>query len=285
MENRRAIGNDGFFVYDQGGVKMSPNPHARIWLIAARDKPLVVILRLKPSKHFHVMLWHTETGEIEHGSWFHGRLFAEHCALSPDGKFLLYSAMGATGDTWTGICKPPWLQTLCHWKESGTNFGYGGWQDSTTLVTHYSSNDEGFEMNTADQLPFIIIAVGDDNTDALSGGWIERPIPEMPGSIKPERVSRWQQVNHQGWEKKPSPNHPNLIRQYTTDNKNCSLYYSYQLEGCEGLLGPEVNQADWDSEGCLVVASCGVIQRYTLSDMNAGKPSFLLDLEPLAPPT
>ena len=68
----------------------------RLHLLVARAAPRILILRRSPSRVYHLVLWHTDTDKLEHGSWFHGRIYAYRCDLSFDGQWLVYFALGPT---------------------------------------------------------------------------------------------------------------------------------------------------------------------------------------------
>jgi len=65
-------------------------------------------------------LWDTHRDEIEGGQWFHGKLSADRCDLSPDGKLLLYfggkfrarDLESGYGLTYTAIRRPPYFTAL-----------------------------------------------------------------------------------------------------------------------------------------------------------------------------
>jgi hypothetical protein len=65
---------------------MTPADPARIHLLPAKGAACVVVIRRKPSKCFHVIRWNTRTDELEHGSWFHGKLYPKRCDVSFDGE-------------------------------------------------------------------------------------------------------------------------------------------------------------------------------------------------------
>jgi hypothetical protein len=68
-------------------------PPCRLSLVFARDAPIVVVLRRGPSRVVEVVKWQTDTDQFEHGQWFHGRIYAERCGLSPNGSLFVYFAM------------------------------------------------------------------------------------------------------------------------------------------------------------------------------------------------
>lgn len=68
---------------------MKNKPPARIHLLPAKEAPLVVVLRRKPTDWFHVLLWNTETDEVEAGSWYEGMVHVQWSDLSFDGRYLV----------------------------------------------------------------------------------------------------------------------------------------------------------------------------------------------------
>src|SRR4051812_45232560 len=102
-------------------------PAARIHILPAREAPVAIVIRRKPSKCFHVLRWHTDTGKIEPGSWFNGKLYSLRADISFDGAWMVYLALGSTGETWNGLCRPPWLKTVVDAPNTGAWFGGGYW--------------------------------------------------------------------------------------------------------------------------------------------------------------
>jgi hypothetical protein len=103
----------------------------RLFVVLAREAPIGVILRRGPAAWYHVILWHTDTDEFDHGAWFKGRIYEERCDLSPDGQVFLYFALQGSRwrttykGTWTAVSRPPWLQALVLWPH-GDTWGGGG---------------------------------------------------------------------------------------------------------------------------------------------------------------
>jgi hypothetical protein len=102
----------------------------KLYLLLAREAPIAVILRRGPSGWYHVIRWHTNTDQFEHGAWFRGRLYEEKCDVSPDGELLLYFALKGSWQTsyrgsWTAISRAPWLHALGLWPQ-GDTWGGGG---------------------------------------------------------------------------------------------------------------------------------------------------------------
>jgi hypothetical protein len=123
---------------------------SRIHLLAARKAPTIAILQRKRSKLFHVIVIDTEALRITEGSWFRGKLYPKRCDVSFDGKFMVYLAMGASGKTWNGVCRLPWLTTVI--ERLGEN-----WGEERKLTTR----------------TYQIECVGDD-------GWSHRPSRQHP---------------------------------------------------------------------------------------------------------
>jgi hypothetical protein len=100
-------------------------------VILARDAHVGVVVRRGPSPWCQLTLWDTERDVFTEGSWFHGRIFAERCDLSPDGRLFVYSAYqggrsrSSYTDCWTAVSRPPWLHALALWP-IGTTYGGGG---------------------------------------------------------------------------------------------------------------------------------------------------------------
>ena len=103
----------------------------KLFVIHARDVPKAIILRRGPSAWYHVILWNTESDELERGAWIKGRIYEENCDLSPDGELFVYFVhQGSRSDTdfthaWTALSRPPWLKALALWPQ-GTTYGGGG---------------------------------------------------------------------------------------------------------------------------------------------------------------
>src|SRR2546426_7651719 len=105
---------------------------ARIHLIPAKNAPLTLVLRRKPSRVFNVFLWNTDSNQLQCGSRFKGKLYVEDCDLSYDGKWMTYEAIGDNGNSWSGLCQPPYLRTLAEGNH-GPGIGGGVWVSENEL--------------------------------------------------------------------------------------------------------------------------------------------------------
>lgn len=101
----------------------------RLFCIPATASPIVAVLRRGPSQWYHVGSWNVEEWTYEPGAWFKGRLFPQKCDLSPDGRWLAYSAQKPSArwpakTIYEGISRLPWLHALAAW-EAGSTYTRG----------------------------------------------------------------------------------------------------------------------------------------------------------------
>jgi len=102
----------------------------RLFVIPARSAPVAAIFRRGPTHWCQVIAWDTQRDVFSAGAWLKGRIYAERCDLSPDGKLLLYFCHGGRlrpgyTDSWTAVSRLPWLHALALWPW-GTTYGGGG---------------------------------------------------------------------------------------------------------------------------------------------------------------
>jgi hypothetical protein len=262
---------------------------ARIHLLPARREPVVVILRRKPSKRFHVLTWNTRTDEIVSGSWFQGHLYSLRCDVSFNGRWLVYLALGSTGQTWNGICCLPWLKTVAE----GTNFGTwrGGGYWSRPRLLRINAWEISATPTLRKKLPFNVETYrspyGEDEGVLYErlerDGWKRAgPIGTMR-RIKEARKYTVVCENDPGWYWQPSPKHPTL-RMFYLGYLSHGRTFSFALDEHPNLLDSAVDWATWDALGSLVVARGGGVERYSPDDLASGRPGFCLSLEDLAPP-
>ncbi|MFQ5502964.1 MAG: hypothetical protein ACE5EQ_11805 [Phycisphaerae bacterium] len=270
----------------------------RIHLLPAKRAPRVVIIRRKPSKVFHILLWNTKSDEIEHGSWFRGRLFPFRCDVSFDGRWMVYLAMGSHAETWNGLCRPPWLKTIVDWENVGTWHGGGCWTDDNTLSINpnrYCDFDcEMPELRRHDSvsLPFRIDVLPDVEYSEDFGvlfprlardGWQREGELGREEKVKGKDYA-FRCVDDPGWVWFPTPGHPRLRMFYQGYSSGRGHTFEFTMQGYPDLLDASVEWATWDAMGQLIVARAGVVHRFTLDDIWEGKPSFSFDLTDLDVP-
>ena len=120
----------------------------RLSFVFASAAPIAVILRRGPSRLVEVVKWNTAKDKFDDGQWLHGRIYAERCGLSPDGKLFVYFAakhgkvdyLRGYKDTYTVVSKPPYLTALAMWPEGSTWGGGGRFIDTKTLRLAYGAH-------------------------------------------------------------------------------------------------------------------------------------------------
>ncbi|WP_018969583.1 hypothetical protein [Rubritalea marina] len=271
----------------------TPRKTAHLHILRAHAAPIAVIIRRKPSKCYHIIEWNTETDELKFGSWFNGRIYAERCDLSWDGKWMVYLAMGNKGQTWNGICEPPKLTTVVDVPNHGTYAGGGYFPSNQKLISNDAwVNDESLsDYSKSYEFPFSIERME-------SGGAVfpildfrlERDGWQRQGEMTEDRViylkhSPYSTISDDdpGWAWQPTSKHPTL-RMFYRGYLVGGYTFEFQLDGHE-ILGPDVTWATWDFKGDLLVARKGRIERYTLDALKTGTPIFSHNLEDLSLPT
>jgi hypothetical protein len=104
----------------------------RLSVLLASEAPVGVVLCRVRSKLVRLVIWDRTHDKFKPGSWFRGRMFEDKSDVSPDGRHMIYFAMGgvawaipATGGTWTAISKLPSLKAVALWGQ-GDTWGGGG---------------------------------------------------------------------------------------------------------------------------------------------------------------
>jgi len=101
--------------------------HARLHVVMAREAPYGVVFRRGPAKTVCTVGWDRKKDTFQLGQWLRGRIYERRADLSPDGKHLIYFALGGRRHTemkgsWTAVSRAPWLKAV-------TLFGKGDtWQ-------------------------------------------------------------------------------------------------------------------------------------------------------------
>ena len=263
---------------------MKPAAPARIHLLPARKSPYVVVLRRKPSQCFHVVRWNTDTDELEYGSWFTGKLYPLRCDVSFDGQWMVYLALGASGETWNGVCRLPFLKTVAEGSNLGTWYGGGYWKDRKTLCLNHWRPDSG-------SVPFSIRAYDSEFGGEDFGvffprlkrdGWVRRGDHfGVEQRIRPASKYMVKCIGDDGWENRPSNRHPTMVAKYIGYLQH-GYTFRFELNKYPSLLDENVQSACWDSLGNLICARQGVLYKYSLEDLQTGNPGTVKDLEPLS---
>lgn len=267
---------------------------ARIFLLSAQQAPVIVAIRRKPTRWFHILRWDTRTDEIEHGSWFYGRIYEKRCDLSPDGEWLVYFASAQHASdfpTWTGLCRPPWLKTVAESEGVGTWLGGGFWRDERTLLVNGCAGLQppaGMDTTQAAHLPFAIQPhtwVRDPgDMEVLTHRFDRDWEPDEAGSAPRTPSKQNGNWSMRGvtwtWVRRPTPQHPALC---ATGPFGMQLDFRFELEGHPGFLDG-ADWCDYDALGQLVFSRDGALHRCEAKDALAGRATHRIDLEHLVPP-
>lgn len=121
------------FSFVTGENEMVTQSRPRLSVLLACEAPVGVVFRRGPSKMVRVYLWDRDRDKFKPCQRFKGRILTSMSDTSPDGRFMIYSAMGgsawaipAIGGTWTAISRVPSLTAIALWGQSGSTWGCGG---------------------------------------------------------------------------------------------------------------------------------------------------------------
>ena len=239
-----------------------------------------------------IVHWDTATDTFTPGQWFHGKIDAERCDLSPDGSKLLYFAIKLNGRTisdpeygtsWTAISRPPYLTALALWP-TGYAWGWthsgGGYFLSDTEIWLSLSKDAQAHPNHPPQGLTVYPQAGysfRESYAGIGGGWEcvqDWQTEYLPGGGIETRGPRI--------DRKQNPHGPRVLvrTKNTADYKEYKEYKAYTLEdgrsANELLTG--VDWADWDHRGRLVFAQNGKLLAQDADAIGRELPTELIDL-------
>ena len=188
---------------------MTPPPPCRLSLVFAAEAPVAVIVRRGPSRWAQVTRWNTATDTLETGTWFHGRIYAERCGLSPDGALFVYFAMKygpvntAAGYKWTytAISRPPYLTALAMWPQGDTWGGGGRFIDRRTLRLAYGlsgTSHPGVADTTLYMGPLPAAHPNHPPVGLRILGGLDRYDPDLSFRTAPATNTHWQGRDHGG---------------------------------------------------------------------------------------
>jgi len=257
----------------------------RIYCIPATAASVVAVLfRRGPTNWSHVGCWDLARGRYEAGAWLAGRLFPRRSDLSPDGRMLCYfahqpNATWEHGETYVGLSKLPWLTALHAFGTCGT------WTRG-----YYFTEDGGCDNARDAKLP---IPYGLRSIPVIQFanerrcGW-----QETADSSQRDHEDIWDQHRNARMQKRQPGGKrmlcvENLGRpggEFGVGQAVDGLRVRYSLESDSDIeLLDELQWADWDRQGQLLVATrCGKLQVRNL-DANHSTVVFEEDLSLLAP--
>jgi len=228
----------------------------RIYCIPATKAATVAVLLRGPTNWSHVGRWDLAEKRYEPGAWLGGRIFPRRSDVSPDGRFLCYFAhkMGATwehGEAYVAVSKLPWLSALHAFGTCGT------WTRG-----FYFAEDEALENAEGAELPIpyrlrSIPAVQFANERRR--GWVE-----AADSPPRDPADAWDQHRNARMQKR-QPGGERLLcveslgwagGEFGVDQAVDGMRVAYSLQGDGEIeLLNDLQWADWDSEGHLLVAT------------------------------
>lgn len=114
----------------------------RLYAILARESQRAVVFRRGPSKWVLLVSWDRARDAFSPGQWFHGRIYERRCDLSPSGERLVYFAASWKGplQTWTAVCKPPWITAIALWPKGDAWGGGGLWEGERLLRLNHPAS-------------------------------------------------------------------------------------------------------------------------------------------------
>jgi hypothetical protein len=251
----------------------------RIYCIPAAEAPVVAVFRRGPTNWSHVGRWDLAERRYEPGAWLRGRIFPRRSDLSPDGRLLCYFAHKPTatwghGEAYVALSKLPWLTALHAFGTCGTwTRGYyftedGGWDDPehVKLPIRYGLRS----------IPVVQFA-----------NERRRGCEEAPDSPPRDPKDSWDQHRNARMQKRQPRGKCMLYvesvgwagGEFGVEQAVDGLRVRYSLESDGNLKQlDELQWADWDREGKLLVATrSGKLQVLNLDD-DGGKILFEQDL-------
>ena len=235
----------------------------RLFCIPAGRAPIVAVLRRGPSAWSHLGRWDVARHVYEPGAWIKANLYPQRCDLSPDGRWFCYftlksNARWKAGETYVAISRLPWLTALAAWRTCGT------W----TMGLHFVEDRDIWEVGPPD--------AGDvDPCRRRFGMVFTRPASfaverrrgwvEVPGSPPRPSGDMWDETRAARLRmEKARPGSSGTtqleVRGYfaafRTTPPGWPRLASYEIvEAGRRLVLPDVQWADWDRQGRLLVAT------------------------------
>jgi hypothetical protein len=241
---------------------VTPADPARIHLLPAAKAPVVIVVRRKPSRLFHIIRVDTDTGKAEHGAWFTGHLYPMRSDVSFDGKWFVYLALGKFGKTWNAVSELPRLTAVAEGENRGTWYGGGYWRSRDVLCLNRWVPKERAKLPfRAEQLD---VRYGGEDLSVLyprleRDGWRRRGDSwGREHDVKGARKLTVLCEGDDGWMRQPSSKHPELIMWYAGYLK-AGYTFRFRVPAQPDLLDDDVDWANYDSIGQLVVARKGVV--------------------------
>lgn len=235
----------------------------RLRVLLAQEAPVGVVFRRGPKNLVRLVMWDRETDTFQPGQWFRGKLYAEQSDVSPDGRHLIYLAMGglawvipATGGTWTAISVLPSLTAVALWGQDDTWGGGGMFLSSSSFWLDADANtflirdNSGLRRETyGPHLPF--------RSRLERDGWVLKP------SATPWTRRIFEKTIRQEWILRRLPEKRGYELEHTEQGTRSFPAWEWAEQDRDRLV--------WAEAGCLRAATLGSDPRcsfQTLFDFN-----------------
>ena len=245
---------------------------------------MVVVIRRKPSKLFHIIRVDTVTGRYEQGAWFNGKLYPMRCDVSFDGEWFVYLAIGASGNTWNAVSQLPRLTAVAQSDNRGTWYGGGYWRSRDVLcLNHWEPTDGKLPFRTEQ----LVARHGGEDLSVLyprleRDGWRRRGDNWGREEVTKAKKLTVVCTGDDGREHQPSSKHP-LLQMWYAGYLQHGYTFRFRVPAQPDLLDDHVDWANYDSRGQLVVARKGVVTIYKLRTRSRFEPLHTLDFEAARP--
>jgi hypothetical protein len=208
------------------------------------------------------------------------------CDVSFDGDWFVYLALGKRGKTWDAVSKLPRLTALAEAQNMGTWYGGGYWRSRDVLCLNRWAIDKAIV------LPFrteqLVPQHGGEDLSVLyprleRDGWRRRGDnwgrdTVVQGAKKYTVLC----AGDDGWARQPSAKHPELIMWYAGYLVH-GRTFRFRVPAQPDLLDDDVDWANYDSRGQLVVARQGVVTIYGLQARKRFEAVHTLNFESARP--
>jgi hypothetical protein len=272
---------------------MKATPPARIHLLPAKSAPYVVVIRRKPTDWFHVMRWNTATDQVEHSSWYKGKIFVKRSDVSFDGNWLIFLARDFGGyKAWNCIGHPPLLQPVVNVDSESTYHGGGYWSNESTLRLNGWSWPFFRDLKSKAQstLPFTLEEYAEELEDfgvlyhrLTRDGWCRTGDNWGTKTEVESSIYEVQCTGDDGWKFQLTPEHPTLRMVYT-GYRNGNHQFRFWLEEFPDLINVKTDWGCWGCLGQLILSCEGILYKYDINGFHEDKPKTVINLEHLTPP-
>jgi len=114
---------------------MKPKHKTVLHLLLCEESDSAVIVRIGPRRVSCLVDWDRSKDTFRVGPWFHARVYAKACSLSPDGKHVLIYAMDGHWDTpncgaWFTLLSVPDFKLLAEFPIGDLYGAFAGFIDS-----------------------------------------------------------------------------------------------------------------------------------------------------------